>query len=91
MLSLIDKIAGGHVTYVAEEIIAAGVAQGSFRPVEARTMAVLLMTIYLGTASQVDDAGRPWLDPAQVASFALAALRAEQPLAVGPTHRMEDQ
>jgi hypothetical protein len=38
-------------------------------------MAMLLMTIYLGAGSQVDQQGRPWLDAGQVADFAVHALR----------------
>jgi hypothetical protein len=33
------------------------------------------MTVYLGTASQVDERGHPWLDPRQVAQFTLNGLR----------------
>ena len=36
------------------------------------------MTIYLGTASQTDEAGRTWLDPQQVADFAIYALAQQQ-------------
>jgi AcrR family transcriptional regulator len=60
--------------FVGQEIIAAGIAEGMFRQVEVEATSSLLMTIYLGTASQVDDQGRTFLDPQQVASFALHAL-----------------
>jgi AcrR family transcriptional regulator len=63
---------------VGREIVAAGIAQGAFRVVDADSTAVLLMTIYLGTGSQVDEQGRIWLDPRQVADFALHALRREK-------------
>jgi AcrR family transcriptional regulator len=61
--------------FVGREVIALGMAQGIFRPVDPDATAALLMTIYLGTASQVDENGQPWLDPGQVADFALSALR----------------
>ena len=61
---------------VGRDIIAPGIAKGVFRQVDTDTTAMLLMTIYLGTAAQVDDKARSWLDPAQVAEFALRALRA---------------
>ena len=61
--------------FVAQEIIAPGIAQGIFRQVDVEATSSLLMTIYLGTASQVDDQGRTFLDPQQVASFALHALQ----------------
>jgi AcrR family transcriptional regulator len=60
---------------VAEQILIPGIQEGIFRQVEPVSTALLLMTIYLGTASQVDEQGRPWLDPNQVAEFALRALR----------------
>ena len=61
--------------FVAVEIITPGIEQQAFRPVETAGMALLLMTIYLGTASQVDASGHFWLDPAQVADLALNGLR----------------
>jgi AcrR family transcriptional regulator len=61
---------------VSRDIIAPGMARGIFRQVDVDTTATLLMTIYLGTASQVDEKGRSWLAPGQVADFALSALRA---------------
>jgi AcrR family transcriptional regulator len=65
---------------VAEEILTPGIAAETLRPVDAYQTAVMLMTIYLGTASQVDDQGHPWLPAGQVAEFALNALsRAGQP------------
>lgn len=65
--------------FVSKEIIAAGVAKRVFRQVEPDAMAALIMTIYLGTASQVNERGQPWLDPKQVADFALHALRHDSP------------
>jgi AcrR family transcriptional regulator len=65
--------------FVSQEIVAPGVAQGVFRDVNPEATAVLLMNVYLGTGSQVDDSGRPWLDPGQVADFALHALRRGNP------------
>ena len=60
---------------VGTQIVAPGVESGDFRPVEPAETAVLLMTIYLGTASQLDDEGRIWLRPERVADFALRSLR----------------
>jgi TetR/AcrR family transcriptional regulator len=60
---------------VSTDIITAGITQGVFRPVDPDATAILLMTVYLGTGSQVDENGRLWLDPGQVADFALNALR----------------
>jgi AcrR family transcriptional regulator len=60
---------------VAQEIIAPGVAQGLFRPVDPLETANLLMTLYLGTSSNTDQHGKVVLDPQRVADFALNALR----------------
>lgn len=62
-------------TMLIEGIVAAGVAQGRFRQVDADLAAALLMTIYLGSCSQLDAAGKIWLDPDQVAAFVLDGLR----------------
>jgi AcrR family transcriptional regulator len=64
---------------VEQDIVAAGIAQGIFRPVDPADTALLLMTIYLGTGSQVDEQGRVWQDPGQIADFALHALRQGKP------------
>ncbi len=60
---------------VAEQILLPGMQQGIFRQAELQPLVLLLMTIYLGTASQVSEQGRPWLDPNQVARFTLNGLR----------------
>jgi AcrR family transcriptional regulator len=60
--------------FVAEEILALGIEQGVFRSVDPPSTALLLMTIYLGTASQLNPQGQPWLDPLQVAALALYGL-----------------
>ena len=60
---------------VAEQILSLGMQQGLFRQAELQPTAILLMTVYLGTASQVDELGRPWLDPSKVAQFTLNGLR----------------
>ena len=61
--------------FVANEILARGVEQGQFRLVEPAPTAMLLMTIYLGTASQRNDEGQAWLDPAQVSALVLHGLQ----------------
>lgn len=59
---------------IGTEIIAAGIAKGTFRQVDPVATSSLLMTIYLGTASQLDEKGRPWMQPAEIADFVLHAL-----------------
>ena len=61
--------------FVADQILAPGIAQGRFRPVDSFSMAILLMTIYLGTASQVNAEGHPYLDPKQVAALIISGLQ----------------
>ena len=61
--------------FVSNDIVAAGISRGVFREVDPDATAALLMTIYLGAGSQVDESGRAWLDPRQVAAFVLNALR----------------
>jgi AcrR family transcriptional regulator len=61
--------------FVGKEIIDPGISQGSFRAVDADGTAALLMNIYLGTASQVNEDGQTWLPWGQVAEFALHALQ----------------
>ena len=63
---------------VGRDIVAAGVAQQRFRPVDPAATATLLMTLYLGSGSQIDAQGQPWLDPGEVAAFALHALQQGQ-------------
>ncbi len=59
---------------VAQEIVSPGIAQGLFRDVVPAAMANLLMTLYLGTGSHVDENGKVFMNPEQVADFALHAL-----------------
>ena len=65
--------------FVGEKILAQGVAQGKFRQVDPTVIASLLMTIYLGTASQTNEQGIPWMDPKLVADFTWNALRQDIP------------
>jgi AcrR family transcriptional regulator len=62
---------------VGNDILAAGRAQGIFRDVDASATASLVMIIYLGTCSQFDEQGKPWLAPGPVADFVLHALHRE--------------
>jgi AcrR family transcriptional regulator len=61
---------------VAEDILAAGMEQGLFRPVEPVSTAGLIMNIYLGTGSQVNEHGQQWIPAAQVSDFVLKSLLA---------------
>ena len=50
------------------------------KPIRTQTLitARLLMTIYLGVASQVNERGEPWFSPTLVTDLLLNGLRAEQ-------------
>ncbi len=60
---------------VGRDIVAAGVERGILRPVEPVAAARLLMTIYLGVASQVNEHGKPWFSPGEVTDLLLDGLR----------------
>lgn len=62
---------------VREEILIPGSAQGRFHVPDPRATSGLLMTLYLGSASNVDEYGKAFMDPNQVAAFALRALRVQ--------------
>lgn len=59
---------------VAEEILAPGMAQGVFQISDPARMAPLLMTIYLGTSSQVDAQGKVYLSCREVTDFVLRSI-----------------
>lgn len=60
---------------VEQEIVKPGIAQEVFRQVDPESTAALLMTVYLGSCSQVDQSGKPVFDPHLVAEFTYHALR----------------
>ena len=60
---------------VSRDIIAYGIDQGKFREVETVSTAGMVMNIYLGIASQVNENGEVWIGASQVADFILHALR----------------
>ena len=59
-------------------ILAPGLEQGLFQAADPAAMAGLLMTLYLGIGSTVDDEGRSSLAPEWVAAFVLDGLRGPQ-------------
>jgi AcrR family transcriptional regulator len=62
-------------TLIARDIVALGIARGDFREVNTDLITALVMTIYLGSCSQLDSNGKIWLDPRQVVEFILDGLR----------------
>ena len=62
---------------VGQDILAVGIEQGIFRQVEPVSTAGLIMTIYLGTGSQVNERGEQWFPADQVSDFVLKSLQAQ--------------
>jgi len=60
---------------IVHEIIELGIARGDFRPVDGDLAAASVMSLYLGSCSQLEPEGRIWLDPGQVAGLLLDGLR----------------
>jgi AcrR family transcriptional regulator len=60
-----------------DEVLAAGIASGDFRAIDPDMTAGLIMTIYLGSCSQLDANNTIWLDPGQVTNFILAGIQRE--------------
>jgi AcrR family transcriptional regulator len=60
---------------VSKEILTPGITEGVFRQMNPMLNASILMTLYLGTCSQIDANGKPLLNPRQVAEFAYNAIR----------------
>jgi AcrR family transcriptional regulator len=60
---------------IAGEILVPGMEQGVFRRVDPDGAAGLLMTLYLGIGSTVDERGRARLSPAWIAEFVMDGLR----------------
>jgi len=60
---------------VGKEIIGIGISQGVFRRVDPASTAGLVMNIYLGAASQINEEGKPWIEATEVADFVYHALR----------------
>ena len=60
---------------VGSDIIAIGLERSIFRQIAPPAAARLLMTIYLGVASQVNEQGNPWFSPDEVTDLLLNGLR----------------
>jgi AcrR family transcriptional regulator len=64
---------------VSREILTPGIQGGCFHQLDPDSTAGLLMTVYLGTGSSVNESGEPWLDAKQVSAFVLDGLRDRTP------------
>lgn len=56
-------------------IVTDGVERGEFKPVDVDMTAGFLMSLYLGSCSQIGIGGNIWFNPDQVAAFVLEGLR----------------
>jgi AcrR family transcriptional regulator len=59
---------------LSQDILEKGIEVELFHPVDREATVLLLMTLYLGSLAQADQAGKIWLDHRQVSYFALSAL-----------------
>lgn len=62
-------------TLLAREVLLPGAKQGVFSDRLPFSTVSLLMSLYIGAVASIAPDNRPYQDPAQVADFALAALR----------------
>lgn len=60
---------------IIQDIVGAGITHGDFKPIDSNTTAAMLMSLYLGSCSQLDSNGNIFFDPNQVAAFALEGLK----------------
>ena len=60
---------------IIEEILTPGMERGLFRPLDPGATAGLLMTLYLGIGTTVDEEGKAHLTPDWIADFVLDGLR----------------
>ena len=59
---------------LSQDILEQGIELHLFHPVDREATVLLLMTLYLGSIAQADQAGKIWLDHRQVSYFALSSL-----------------
>ena len=59
---------------IIQDIVESGIAHSNFKPVDPDAIAGMIMSLYLGSCSQLDSEGRIFFDPDQVATFALEGL-----------------
>ena len=60
---------------ISEDVIKSGINQGTFRQINSREIANLIMLIYLGVGSQFNQAGKLWVTASMVSSFVLNSLQ----------------
>ena len=63
---------------IMDQIVAAGMQSGEFEPGDANLLVALLMSVYLGSCSLMDQDGKIWFNSDQALSFCLNGLRGER-------------
>jgi AcrR family transcriptional regulator len=63
---------------IMDQIVAAGIQTGEFEAGDANLLVALLMSVYLGSCSLMDQDGKIWFNPEQALSFCLNGLRGER-------------
>jgi len=64
---------------IIHDILKTGIARGDLRPMDTDLITALIMSMYLGSCSQLDAPGKIWLKPRDVAHFVLDGLRRNDP------------
>jgi TetR/AcrR family fatty acid metabolism transcriptional regulator len=59
---------------IIDEILQPGTTQGEFRDLDVDSTAALVMSIYLGSTSQLGPDGKIWLDPQKITHFILEGI-----------------
>ena len=65
----------GLFSLIIQDIVESGITHGDFKPIDSDTTAAMLMSLYLGSCSQLDSEGKIFFDPNQVTAFALEGLQ----------------
>jgi len=60
---------------IIQDIVESGITHGDFKTIDSSATAGMLMSLYLGSCSQLDSDGKIFFDPGQVAAFALEGLQ----------------
>ena len=60
--------------YMIDDIVGVGMAQGDFRSTNSDFVGALLMSLYLGSMSQLDPDGKIWFNPNDIMTFIMEGL-----------------
>jgi len=60
---------------IIQDIVEFGITHGAFKTIDSDTTGAMLMSLYLGSCSQLDSDGKIFFNPDQVSAFALEGLQ----------------